>query len=139
MNLTIKKLIQRKKAKQRGATAVELAIVLIIFITIIFGTIEFGLFMYNQHIVTEASREGARQGIVYRQDDRISESDIKATVNSYVNQYVVTFGGGAPEVDVVECVDSGDFLSVDVKYNYNFLFLRHLQREINSKTRMRCE
>ena len=54
MSLIIKKLFQRKKENQRGATAVELAIVLILFLTIVFGIIEFGLLIYNQHIVTNA-------------------------------------------------------------------------------------
>lgn len=130
---------ERNKEKQKGATSVEFAIVLTIFITIIFGIIEFGLLMYNQHIVTNAGREGAREGIVYR-DNRISAHDIENNiVRDYVDQYLVTFGGGSPQVNVHACTDSKDSLSVDITYNYNFLFLRFLQREISSTTTMICE
>jgi len=139
MGLIFKKIFQRKKENQRGAAAVELAIVLIVFITIVFGIIEFGLLMYNQHIVTNAGREGAREGIVYR-DDRILANYIEnEVVRPYVDQYLVTFGGGTPQVDVDECTAPADFLSVKITYNYNFLFLRFLQREIESLTIMRCE
>ena len=141
MSLIIKKLFQRKKENQRGATAVELAIVLILFLTIVFGIIEFGLLIYNQHIVTNAGREGARAGIVYRDNgNRISANYIEnQVVRPYIDQFLVTFGGGSPQVNVNECTSPADFLSVEITYNYNFLFLGPLQREIKSGTIMRCE
>ena len=138
LNIIIQKLIQRKKENQRGATAVEFAIVILDFITIVFGIIEFGLLMYNQHIVTNAGREGARYGIVSR-TERISEEDIEARVILYADQYIVTFGEKRLDVDdIVVCEQFGDVLSFEVTYDYDFLFLP-FSRTITSTTRMRCE
>ena len=49
---------------QRGASAVEFALILPLLIVLTFGIIEFGLLMYNQQVLTNAAREGARYGIV---------------------------------------------------------------------------
>ena len=53
-----------KFASQKGAAMVEFALILIPLLLITFGIIEFGLLMYNQQVLTNASREGARAGIV---------------------------------------------------------------------------
>ena len=54
-----------KFASQKGAAMVEFALILIpLLMLITFGIIEFGMFMYNQQVLTNASREGARAGIV---------------------------------------------------------------------------
>ncbi|MCK5219206.1 pilus assembly protein, partial [bacterium] len=45
---------------QRGAAAVEFAIVLPLLALILFGTIDFALLFYNKQVLTNASREGAR-------------------------------------------------------------------------------
>ena len=138
MKKLIKKISLLKDNNQKGASSVEFAIVILLFITIIFGIIEFGLYMYNQHIVTNAAREGVRYGVVYR-DNRISANDIEAEVRSYTDNYLVTFGGGTATVNSGVCAGSGELLSVTVSYNYNFLFLRSLARQISSTTSMRCE
>ena len=138
MNFILKRLLQRKEKNQTGATAVEFAIVILLFITIVFGIIEFGLLMYNQHIVTNAAREGARYGIVSR-TERITESEIESRVLSYINQNLVTFGTFPTNVDSNECTEFGESLSVTITYKYSFLFFRFLERTISSTTTMRCE
>jgi Flp pilus assembly protein TadG len=50
--------------REDGAAAVEFALVLPILIVLVFGIIEFGLALYNKEVITNASREGARAGIV---------------------------------------------------------------------------
>ena len=49
---------------QSGAQLVEFAIILPLLITILFAVIEFGFMLYDQAIITNASREGARSGVV---------------------------------------------------------------------------
>lgn len=52
------------RAKQRGSQAVEFALVLPFLILIIFAVLDFGILVYNKAIITNASREAARQGII---------------------------------------------------------------------------
>jgi len=49
---------------ERGAATVEFAIIAIVLLAIVFGIIEFGILMFDEHILTNASREGARTGVV---------------------------------------------------------------------------
>lgn len=44
----------------------EFALVLPVLLLILFGIIEFGLVMFDQAVITNASREGARAGIVLK-------------------------------------------------------------------------
>ena len=55
-------------AGQRGASAVEFAIVLPVLLLLLFGTIEFGVLFFNKAVITNASREGARRGVVWWTD-----------------------------------------------------------------------
>jgi Flp pilus assembly protein TadG len=50
--------------REEGAAAIEFALLLPLLMLILFGIIEFGLVLYNQEVITNASREGARYGIV---------------------------------------------------------------------------
>ena len=49
---------------ERGVAAVEFAIVFPLMLLLMFGIIEFGTMMYDQIMVTNAAREGARWGSV---------------------------------------------------------------------------
>jgi len=68
---------------EKGAAAVEFAILLPFLAVLVFGIIEFGLLLYNQQVITNASREGARaaivghcpgaEGIIRKNDAQISQ------------------------------------------------------------------
>ncbi|WP_297457138.1 TadE/TadG family type IV pilus assembly protein [Ferrovum sp.] len=49
---------------ERGVAAVEFAIIFPLMLLLMFGIIEFGTMMYDQIMVTNAAREGARWGSV---------------------------------------------------------------------------
>lgn len=49
-------------SKERGAAAVEFAIIFPILLLVMFGIVEFGTLMYDQIMVTNSAREGARWG-----------------------------------------------------------------------------
>ena len=49
---------------ERGASAVEFAIVLPVLVMFVFGIIEFGIVFYNKAMITNACREAARAAIV---------------------------------------------------------------------------
>jgi len=52
----------RRRNSERGAAAVEFALVLPLFLALLMGTIDYGYFFFTDQIVTNAAREGARAG-----------------------------------------------------------------------------
>ena len=114
---------------QRGGSAVEFAIVLPILVVLIFGIIEFSILFYDKAVITNASREGARAGIVFAPTgSRLDETEIKAVVNSYCANNLITFGSATSVDTNVDPEDlnsgsPGDPLTVTVDYSYDFLVL----------------
>jgi Flp pilus assembly protein TadG len=109
----------------RGGSAAELAIIAPVLLSLLFGIIEFGLILYDQAMITNASREGARAGIVYSYPDRIGEGEITTVVTGYCADHLVSFGSGSA-VNVAiqrDGTESGDSLTVRVTYPYKFLVL----------------
>lgn len=138
--ITLPILYNRIISNQKGATSIEVALILtFVFIPLVFGIIEFGLLMYNQHVVTNAAREGARSGIVFKSN--LSDTDIIDIVNNYGKNHMVFFSDESMNPHVIENCSSSDFLSVNATYQYHFLFLDLFLDPINltSITKMRCE
>ena len=110
--------------RQRGATAVEFAIVFPLLILLLFGIIEFSVILYDKAMITNASREGARAGIV-SQLVRVSDTQIQGVVDNYCRLYLISFRSGAAPVTTVTRTGStfGSDLSVTVTYTYSFLAL----------------
>ena len=137
----------RIASKQTGAAAVEFAIILPLFLLIVFGIVEWSLYLFNDHIITDAGRRGARLGIL-QASPRIPESDIREEVLEYTGDHLVTFGTqNAPSVTVPAiCETFGNDLEVNVTYNYQFLLLPALtfgkvspSTTITARTVMKCE
>ena len=110
--------------RQEGQSLVEFAIVAPVLVLLLLGIVEFGLILYNQHVITNASREGARYGIVVDTPRRSDES-IQAVVEAYCVDNLVTFGTTGPPKTTVTFVGQsfGDDLTVEVTYHYDFLVL----------------
>jgi Flp pilus assembly protein TadG len=107
---------------QRGAVALEFALLLPVFLVLLFGTIEFGRMMYGREIVTNAAREGARAGIVARAPvtTKPSAGAITAIANNYltgtgISPASVTF----TPVGAMQAYPAA--LTVNVQYQYTFL------------------
>ena len=116
---------------QNGGAAVEFALIAPLLILFLFGIIEFGLLEYNKLILTNASREGARAGVVMRVP-RVDNAQIQTVANQYALNYLVTFGSGAINFDppiIPTYADrnsgnkSGTDLIFSIKYPYEFLVL----------------
>ena len=112
---------QRLRSKnQEGAGLVEFAILAPILVILLFGLLEFGLSLYNKEVLTSASREGARFGVVYS-SPRKTTTEIQNKVQEYLTKsgfsdtatINVTGSGGA----------SGSPLTVSVSYPYSFQVL----------------
>jgi len=110
-----------KDQSQRGATAVEFAILAPLFVAALFAIVEFGLILYTQSMLAQATREGARYGVVYCTPRRTS-SEIQTVVRNYLDQCgltsaaTVTFPSGVGGA-------TGTPLDVQVNYNYQFFVL----------------
>jgi len=59
---------------QKGAAAVELAVVISILVLLAVGVCEFGILFYNKQVLVNASREGARAGTTRADDCGIATS-----------------------------------------------------------------
>ena len=108
---------------KRGAAAVEFAIILPLLLVLLFGIIEFSIMFYDKAVITNASREGARAGIVF-DNPRISAAQIQSVVQDYAENRLLTFG--TPDLKIQSptiCSASGDELMVTVSYKYEFLII----------------
>jgi Flp pilus assembly protein TadG len=56
--------LRRGKARQRGAAAVEFALLLPFLLMVVLGAIDWGWYFFVREVVTNAAREGARAGAV---------------------------------------------------------------------------
>ena len=116
---------------EKGTELVEFAIVSLLLFLLLFGIIEFSILLYNKAVITNASREGARAGIVARYDnstspaawDPLEPDEIKDIVDQYCRNHLISFGSGASPTTVVtgttESV-TGE-RTVTVTYPYSFL------------------
>ncbi|MBW2570027.1 MAG: pilus assembly protein [Deltaproteobacteria bacterium] len=125
----------------RGVAAVELAICLPILILLVCGSIEFGLLFYNQQVITNASREGVRAGIVAG----TVNADIEQIVKNYCGGKLINLNGAnelQADAVTVSAPDAQNDLTVRVIYNYNFLFggiLNFTDKILSAQTIMRME
>ena len=79
--------------KQKGAQAVEFALVLPFFILILFAVLDFGILVYNKAIITNASREGARSGVVLSAATW-SPAAVRQTACNYARNTLITVRSG---------------------------------------------
>ena len=122
--LTGRSTVKKNMHDQKGVAAVEFAIILLPLVLLIFGAIEFTTALYDKAVITNASREGARAGIVY-DDPRRSNSDIVDAVSRYCSDNMISLGGDSDiSTQIIRGGDTaGDPLTVRVTYTYNFLVL----------------
>jgi Flp pilus assembly protein TadG len=127
---------------RRGVAAVEFAIVLPLLMLLVCGTIEFGLLFYNKQVLTNASREGVRAGIV----NGTTLGGMQQIVLDYCSDRLINLNGAnalsADDVVIAGPDGDGD-LSVTVSYDYDFLFAQIIglgqQITVSAFTVMRME
>ncbi|MCQ6271397.1 pilus assembly protein [Pseudarthrobacter sp. R1] len=61
----------KPKQKERGAVAVEMALLLPLLLLILIGTMEFGRVFNVQNSLTQAAREGARHAAIHYDDSSL--------------------------------------------------------------------
>ena len=111
--------------RQRGVAVVEFALVLPVLLLILFGIIEFGLVMFDQAVITNASREGARAGIVLK-TPKATTTDIQTVALNYCQSHLISLGNTSSPTVSVPSGQGGSFgtpLTVTVTYKFTGLAL----------------
>jgi Flp pilus assembly protein TadG len=104
-----------------GVIAVEFALLLPILIILIAGVLEFGLTLYIQEVITNASREAARAGIVIG-DPRPTAEEVMNVALTYLTNFGVSCETSCISVTGAQG-NSGDDLTVSVDLPYQFMML----------------
>jgi Flp pilus assembly protein TadG len=151
-----------KFASQKGAALVEFAFVLPILLILVFGIIEFGFLLYNKAVITNASREGAREGILFApRTSTTLVSDIEGRVTNYSDNWMIPKTVDPTTAVSGTCKDEANYedragkqLTVNVSYLYPFIVFPNIIKlvggnmdslltngslDISAQTSMRCE
>ena len=85
------------RRRERGAAAVEMALVLPLLLLVLGGMIDFGRALFTQNVATNAAREGVRMralGYTTAQaDTRMTQSMVGINAPSYTAAYTLVQGG----------------------------------------------
>ncbi len=76
---------------ERGSAAVEFAMILPILATLVFGIIDFGRMLWFQEVLVNATRTGARQGILFNSGN--GQTQIEGFVSQALTNAGVPAGG----------------------------------------------
>ncbi len=106
---------------ERGASAVEFALLLPLLMMILFGIIEFGMALYRQAILTNASREGARLGIV-QSVPPITTAAINTRIDTYLTAAGIAPGSVTRAISpIVPVTGTPVTVSLTLPYTYTVL------------------
>ncbi len=119
--------IPRKTLRPRGLVMVELALILPVILLLVWGMAETGVALYNKTILTYATRDAARIGVLAR-IPHMSEAEIEAQARSYLKDSLLFYSpqGTTIEVDKPEPVREADRLRVTIRHEYAGLGLGRL-------------
>lgn len=84
------------RGAQRGAAAVEMAVVSILFFLMLFGAVEFGRMMYLLNTVQEVTRNAARQAVVTDFSNAAAVAAVRRSAMFRLDDGVLP---GAPELN----------------------------------------
>jgi len=148
---------------KRGQAIIEFAFILPLLAILIVGIIDFSILFYDKAVITNASREGARQGSIFRSNastgayEPLDSTGVSNAVNAYLAGRLVNFGAAAPSTIVHWSTTSppgiwsttintlpGGSIDVVVTYSYTFLALPRFAGwgnilNISAQTIMRME
>jgi Flp pilus assembly protein TadG len=83
-NLSLLRLFRQ----ERGGIAVEFAIIIPILLLLVFGIVDFGHAWYMDHLMSNASREGARYGTRYvttgANNNRVMPQSLTPSISDYI-------------------------------------------------------
>jgi Flp pilus assembly protein TadG len=99
----------RRRDRQRGVAAVELALILPIFLVLVMGTIDWGWYFFVHQRVVNAAREGARAGTVLPPPPRTTigaaEDEAEDAALDYLERAQLSRAGVSATYEAVSGVD----------------------------------
>lgn len=75
----------RRRRRERGAAAVEFAIVLPLLVAILCGTIDWGYYFFTREVVINAARHGARSGTLPAAGGGDQDEAARAAASDYLD------------------------------------------------------
>ena len=115
------------RRREAGTSVVEMAIVLPLLLILCFGIGEFGLLYTQWQSLTNATREGARTGVVFRAPCNAATvaTQVQATVDGFAASAGVPAGTIATAV-VGACAGTGTPLTVSTTLPHTYIALSAL-------------
>lgn len=117
--------LARLASDERGVVALEFVLVFPFLMTVLFGIVDTSLLLCDKAVITNASREAARAGVVVRVP-QMAASDVASVALAYAQNNLVTGGAATtPTVNVDQSAGTspGSPLTVTVTYTYEGLVL----------------
>ena len=108
---------RRRRDRQRGAAAVEFALVLPILLLLVLGAIDWGWYFFIDQMVTNAAREGARAGTLLPPPPTSTSGQAVSAAGAAANAYLTRVRLSATGVDAsFTTVDGTDAVQVTIRY-----------------------
>ena len=120
---------------REGAAAVEFALVLNILLLLLMGMIDFGHAWFLRQVITNASREGARTGVVYPHPVNEIQPKVISGVKSHMPGSMATDPNLTVNVDVGTGL-TADPLTVTVTYTKNWWIINYFVPGMGDSTQV---
>jgi Flp pilus assembly protein TadG len=91
------------KKTEKGAELVEMAFVIVLFVTLMIAVFEFGRAYNIYQNITNAAREGARFAVAPQRGGTVnypSESDVRTVINNFMQSANLNPSGAGVSIDV---------------------------------------
>ena len=114
----------RKRRSQAGTTVVEAAFVFPLMLLLLFGIGEFGIAFTQWNSLTNAVREGARTGVVFRSP--CDAPTVTALVTATVENFAASSGIDPLNITTTvspTCLPTGNPLTVTATLPFNYIAL----------------
>jgi len=133
MGRSNKRLRRGTWGEERGTSALEVALVIPVFLMLIFGALDFGLAIVLNNVTSEAARDGARAGqvMIMQGHTSLSATDI-SNIQTAASAVTTPLSGLGTNITVtpttVQDANSNLYLQVAVAANYTPVLGRFLGR-----------
>lgn len=119
---------------QGGAAAVEFALLLPVLMAMLMGTLEMGMMLYNKAVLTNATREGARAGIVLRNPKPSVGEITNVVLQKSESNLISLLPTDAPQVTVLQSSPAAwpNTLQVSAQYTFKGFVIGSVMQALGS-------